>query len=78
MKESTKRVSEELRTIARGLDERIEGVAGERVAFTLVVFTEGRASYISTCGREASQEGLRMILAQWDAGVPAVEAHRIN
>lgn len=45
MNQATVRLSQQLQRVARELDQSIERAAGERIAFTLLVFTEGRASY---------------------------------
>ncbi len=69
------RLSEHLQGIARVLDEMIEDVAGERVAFTLMIFTPGRASYISTARRDESVREIKHLLSLWDQGMPDVPAH---
>lgn len=46
------RLSEGLGDIARELDARLERAAGTRVAFTLIVWTDGAANYISSASRE--------------------------
>jgi len=78
MKPATIRLSEKLQDIARGLDEMIEAVAGERIGFTLLVFTEGRASYISTVARDDSVREIRYLLDLWAKGMPDVPAHDVN
>ena len=75
MKESTIKLSENLQAIAKKLDADIESNAGERIAFTLIVFTEGRASYVSTCDREDSVREIRKILDLWEQGMPDIKAH---
>lgn len=75
MKASTIALSKELEAIARGLDRVIADAAGERIAFTLVVFTEGRASYVSTASREDSVREIKTLLAHLEAGMPDVPAH---
>ena len=78
MKKSTVEVSRNLQALAQGLDEVIEGIAGERVGFTLIVFTEGRASYISTVKREDSVREIKNLLHCWDEGLPDIPAHNIT
>ena len=70
-------VSRDLGRIARDLDRAIEKVAGQRVAFTLLIFTAGRANYISTAARPDSVREIRRLLEMWDAGMPDVPAHKI-
>lgn len=78
MKPGTIALSEALQSIGRRLDADIEKSAGERVAWTLVVFTEGRASYISTANREDSVREIKDLLALWGEGMPDVPAHEIQ
>ena len=77
MKASTLALSRSLQDIARDLDKAIEKAAGERVAFTLMVFTEGRASYISTAPREFSVAEIKNLLTLWGHVMPDVPAHEI-
>lgn len=71
----TLNLSRNLQDIARNLDAAIELAAGERVAFTLIVFTEGRASYISSAAREESAREIKHLLDIWEQGMPDVPAH---
>lgn len=72
-------VSQQLQSIAADLDKRIQSVAGERVAFMLLIWTEGRANYVSTArDREQVAQQLRDLLAHWDAGMPDVPAHQVG
>lgn len=75
MKQSTIQLSQKLQAIAQGLDEVIEEAAGERVGFTLIVFTEQRASYISTVKREDSVREIKNLLQVWGEGMPDIPAH---
>lgn len=77
MKPSTIRLSQHLQAIARGLDQSIEAAAGERIGFTLLVFTEGRASYISTVERADSVREIKTLLSLWEQGMPDVPAHNV-
>lgn len=78
MKAATLEISKALQGLARDLDKRIESLAGERIAFTLLVFTEGRASYISTAVREDSVREIKRLLGIWEQGMPDVPAHEYN
>lgn len=78
MKHSTLALSRELQGIARNLDKAIESAAGERVAFTLVVFTEDRASYISTAPRPDSVREMKSLIGYLEQGMPDVPAHEFN
>ncbi len=77
-KNPTIEVSRNLQQIAADLDRAIERAAGQRVAFTLLVFTEGRANYISTAARADSVREIKRLLEMWDAGMPDVPAHSIT
>ena len=77
MKPGTIALSKDLRGIASALDEMIESSAGERVAFTLLVFTEDRASYISTATREDSVREMQRMLDLWAQGMPDIPAHDV-
>lgn len=78
MKNSAIQLSKKLQAIAQGLDEVIEEAAGERVGFTLIVFTEGRASYISTVKRDESVREIKNLLQLWGEGMPDIPAHEIT
>lgn len=69
-------VSRAMQPIAAMLDEEIERVAGEPVAFSLFVWTKGRCSYISS-GTDRTQiiTVLEAMIARWKAGAPDVPAH---
>ena len=68
-------LSRDLRGIAADLSKRIEKSAGEPVAFTLLVFTEGRASYISSASREDSVREIKHLLDLWGHDMPDIPAH---
>lgn len=78
MKQSTIEISRNLQDIAKDLDKAIEAAAGERIGFTLVVFTEGRASYISTVKRDESVREIKNLLHCWGEGLPDIPAHEIT
>jgi len=78
MKPGTIALSAQLQHIACELNRRIEQAAGEPVAFTLLVFTEGRASYISTASREESVREIKHLLSLWGQGMPDIPAHEVR
>lgn len=78
MNDATRNVSESMQALAAGIDKAIEVIAGERIAFTLLVYTEGRASYVSSCSREDAAREMRRLLELWDAGMPDVPNHEIQ
>ncbi len=71
-------VSRELQAVAQVLDEELARIAGTRVAFTLLVFTEGRANYISNADRAESVAQLRDLLTYWESGIPDIPAHEVQ
>ena len=74
-------ISRHMQRIGKGLDEVIEEIAGRRLAFTLVVFSdtpEGMASYISTASRDTNMEMFADLTAKWQAGHPDIPAHEVN
>lgn len=78
MKDSTIKVSQAMPAIADALEKFIEAVAGERIGFTLLVFTEQRASYISNVPRVDSVREIKGLLADWEAGAPDIPAHKVH
>lgn len=78
MSDAIRKVSLELRAIADELEARIEAVAGERVAFSLFVWTAGRCNYISTAQRPEVIQVLEGMIAGWRKGMPDIPAHKIE
>jgi len=72
------KVSRQLHSVAESVDNQIAKIAGERVGFSLIVFTEGRASYISNCDREVVKRELKNLLEYWEGGTPDIKAHDVN
>ena len=72
------RVSESLQVISHALERTLNEIAGFPVGFSLQVWTDGRMNYISNCDRDVMREQLRLLLADWDRGMPDVPAHKVN
>lgn len=70
-------VSLALQDVARRLQADLDGIAGEPVAFTLIVFTAPRVSYISNARREESVREIKHLLSLWEQGMPDVPAHQV-
>ena len=70
-------VSRNLQAIARELDEALERAAGERVAFSLIVWTPERVNYVGNGDREQVAAGMRELVAKREAGMADVPAHEI-
>lgn len=75
---SARAISKHLPEIASVTYDALEAVAGKRVEFSLVVWTEGRFNYISTADREDVKKALETLLKAWDAGMPDVPAHEVQ
>ena len=72
-------VSRELQQLAHDFKTNLDKVSdGESLGFCIVVFTEGRSSYISNCHRPEVKRALREMLAVWDADGPDVPAHSVQ
>lgn len=72
-------VSLALQTIAQEIDVRLADIAGRRVGFSLVVYTDGRLQYVSNSTDRAEIAAvLRKLLAGWEKGMPNVPAHEIQ
>jgi hypothetical protein len=72
------RVSRGMQDIARTIDEMIVDVAGERVHFSLFVWTEPRCSYISTAARAEVITVLEGMIERRKKGMPDLPAHSIQ
>jgi hypothetical protein len=72
------KLSRDLRGIADVIATMIEGSCGEKVAFSLLVYTPGRASYISSATRETTVPELRKLLKIWESNEPDVPAHEVD
>ena len=71
-------VSRELQRIANIVRQEIIAITGHDIAFSLVVFTEGRLSYISNARREDVIPVYRGMLKSWEAGTPDIPAHEVQ
>lgn len=74
----THKISIEAANIAKALDKHIEDIAGERIGFTLMIYTDDRATYISNCSRELAINELKTLLEYWEADMPDIPAHKIS
>ena len=72
------KISYALQDVARRLQADLDGIAGEPVAFTLIVFTAPRASYISNARREEAVREIKYLLSLWEQGMPDVPAHEVS
>jgi hypothetical protein len=71
-------VSVHLPEVASVTYDALEAIAGRRVDFSLIVWTEGRFQYISTADRSDVKGALLKLLEGWDAGMPDLPAHEVS
>lgn len=72
-------VSRHLQEIALDLTGALNEAAGERVVWSLFVWTPGRANYISNAAnREDIITALETVLENWKQGAPDVPAHKLT
>lgn len=69
------RVSLVMQQLAQNLNEVLTDVAGEEIAFVLVVQADKVAQYVSNTKRQDGQELLESLLARWKAGRADIPAH---
>lgn len=69
------RLSVRLQDIAQSLAEVLDEVAGEPIAFVLVLNADKTAQYISNCDRKDGRELIESLLARWKAGRADIPAH---
>jgi hypothetical protein len=75
MNHATLRISKSAKGLARLIDKNIETIAGEKIGFSLVIYTQGRASYIGNIDRKDAIRELSTLLELWKADMPDVPAH---
>ena len=69
------RLSVRLQDIAQSLSEVLDEVAGEPIAFVLVLQADQAAQYVSNCERKDGRELIQILLARWEAGRADIPAH---
>lgn len=81
MSNASVKVSKELRALASELEDRVEAIAGQRMAFALLIFSpnEGeRMNYISNGPREEMHQAMKALIKGWEEGMPDVPAHKMD
>lgn len=73
-----RRISGQLQSVAKAVDQALATAAGRRVSFSLFVWTEGRSQYVSNVQRDDVVRALEETLARWREGMPDVPAHEIQ
>lgn len=71
----SQRVSISLPQIADNLNELLTEIAGEPIAFVLVVQADKVAQYVSNTKRSDGVELIESLLARWKAGRADIPAH---
>lgn len=71
-------VSKNLQRIASGIDRALEIAAGEKVRFSLFVWSDGRPQYVANAERADVVLALKAILAKWEEGMPDVPTHEVQ
>ena len=69
------RVSRHLQWVAGVVETLLSKLAGEPVKFSLLIWSDGRAQYVSNAEREGCTTAMRELLARWDEGTPDVPEH---
>lgn len=69
------RVSLALQPLASEIAEALEIVAGEKIAFVLIVQADKVAQYISNASRADGTELIESLLARWKANRADIPAH---
>lgn len=64
-----------LQDIAQSLAEVLDEVAGEPIAFVLVLSADKTAQYVSNASRADGTEMIESLLARWKAGRSDIPAH---
>lgn len=79
MSDASVKVSKELQAIAKRLDKELDKAAGQRVSFSLFVWTDGVANYIAnTTDRQEVCTALTTVMGHWNQGLPDIPAHKRN
>lgn len=68
-------VSLRLQDLASSIADVLQDVAGEPIAFVLIVSVENTAQYVSNANREEGTELIESLLARWKARKADIPAH---
>lgn len=82
MSKSDIAVSKQLQAVCKRLDKDLKKIAGQRMGFSLIVFSDadnGQVNYASNCARNEAAVALREVLERWEnkdvIDVPAHNKH---
>lgn len=68
-------VSVSLPALATAIETYLETIAGEPIAFVLIVSTDKVAQYVSNASRPDGKELIESLLARWKANRADIPAH---
>jgi hypothetical protein len=71
-------LSQSLQDVARGLDDALKAIAGQRINFSLWVWSDGRTQYVSNAQRADVIKALEETIARWKEGMPDIPAHEVR
>lgn len=69
------RISIQGQAIASALSETLEQIAGEPVAFVLVISADNVAQYLANCSRKDGTDLIESLLERWKAKRADIPAH---
>lgn len=64
-----------MQDIAQSLADVLADVAGEPIAFVLVLSADNTAQYVSNCNRKDGRDLIESLLERWKAGRADIPAH---
>jgi hypothetical protein len=64
-----------MQEIAQSLTDLLQDIAGEPLAFVLVVSADKTAQYVSNASRQDGKEMIEGLLDRWKAGRADIPAH---
>ena len=78
MKQGDMRVSRHLRDLAQDIDKLLQLIAGEKMLFSLFVWSDDRSQYVSNAQRDDVKKALEECLELWKKGMPDVPLHETH
>lgn len=75
MTTQSQRLSLAMQDIANGLNDYLKAVAGEEIAFVLIIQADKVAQYVSNASRADGTELVEDLLARWKANRADIPAH---
>lgn len=69
------RISLQGQALAQALGETLDQIAGEPVAFVLIIQADQVAQYLANCSRGDGIDLIECLLARWKAGRADIPAH---